>query len=928
MERHTYRTTLIPDPAYPPHVLATSAGVRAAVWDACEHLTRTLAAFPAGSASIALRFLYRPAGEGRLPHQRLTLELVGHAHAGGVAGSLSLLLDRTPLRKFYALRRPEASPVDMEPFQCACDVVRRHILLEPTVSPELNALALPMYYGIEPFEPREDNDCLMVDRTLGGLEEPVLIEVCVEPVDIRKQLAAHTAYLARLQQINRPWDTGDDDLPDLQWRSRAESRRTFARAEPKTLRMREPLVDDFLRRQQRFHESLSKPHLSFHVRVMAQTQATAMLVASVVAEGAFEEGSYGLIESSRTGLPPGDPARGRDGLRAVPAPIINRVPEEGRIRLYEDLWGLGNLTTVDEFVGAFRRPVASHGSPCCIRKNTDPEPEDPGDLIILGYEEAPDSVAAGEAHRGIARGIRVGNLRKHVFLSGMTGSGKTVLDLNIVYQLLDRRIPFIVFEPVKTHYRALKCLRDHPDPSIRRLAQDLRIYTPGNEAVSPIRLNPLRIPEGISQDEHIENLFACFKAVMPMSGPLQALICEALEEVYEEHPNPANPPRMRNLYAAARRVLASKRYSGEVNSNLRGALDVRLGSITRRAMGRIFQCEGDIPGVDELMQGFSIIEMDALVPEQACLLTLFILTAIRERIKTVLWSGDGLRLVLVLEEAHNLAGREQDARPSEENADPKAFASEFIARMLAEVRGLGVGFVIVDQSASAVAPQVTKGTVSKGALMQVDEDERETIGATALFGPIEMEEIARLRPGEGYFFTEGYFGPRRIRVRNLPEELGLGEPPFGGAILPYIREDRWFVEAAGARASMELGRLMLEMDGFDKFRATLSGEMRRLILDEQAARKVPDEEKRKSLLQGIAGRASKLRDRFRAAFQTFERYSYRPLMGRWTKENLVDDSIHGLWAELSKRFEERYRKGTFEYMRRLDGLALRCLKGS
>jgi hypothetical protein len=37
---------------------------------------------------------------------------------------------------------------------------------------------------INPFEPNEDNDYLRLDHLLDRLEQPVLIEICVEPVDI------------------------------------------------------------------------------------------------------------------------------------------------------------------------------------------------------------------------------------------------------------------------------------------------------------------------------------------------------------------------------------------------------------------------------------------------------------------------------------------------------------------------------------------------------------------------------------------------------------------------------------------------------------------------------------------------------------------------------------------------------------------------
>ena len=42
----------------------------------------------------------------------------------------------------------------------------------------------------------------------------------------------------------------------------------------------------------------------------------------------------------------------------------------------------------------------------------------------------------------------------------------------------------------------------------------------------------------------IDNLLSCFKAAIPMEGSLPALLGEALEKVFEEHPKKENPPIM------------------------------------------------------------------------------------------------------------------------------------------------------------------------------------------------------------------------------------------------------------------------------------------------------------------------------------------------------------------------------------------------
>ena len=66
----------------------------------------------------------------------------------------------------------------------------------------------------------------------------------------------------------------------------------------KPFQRRDPLADDILRQQRRFHESLRQSHLCFSVQVMTEQWSTARLMGSVLAESAFEQGHYRLLLGS------------------------------------------------------------------------------------------------------------------------------------------------------------------------------------------------------------------------------------------------------------------------------------------------------------------------------------------------------------------------------------------------------------------------------------------------------------------------------------------------------------------------------------------------------------------------------------------------------------------------------------------------------
>lgn len=71
------------------------------------------------------------------------------------------------------------------------------------------------------------------------------------------------------------------------------------------------------------------------------------------------------------------------------------------------------------------------------------------------------------------------HLNKHIFISGVTGSGKTTTSQKI---LLESKMPFLVIEPAKTEYRKLYNFYSE---------EEIMIYTLGSEDL-PFRLNPVR----------------------------------------------------------------------------------------------------------------------------------------------------------------------------------------------------------------------------------------------------------------------------------------------------------------------------------------------------------------------------------------------------------------------------------------------------
>ncbi|MBC2714919.1 MAG: ATP-binding protein [Desulfobacteraceae bacterium] len=800
----------IPDPFDPQNVAEAGGDVLKAVARDFEQVLRIVSNLPPHSVTMTIRYVFNPTKENK--QSALALCIIVQIHKEEVKESIRILIENGPINRFYKLHKIEKHEIPYHKIKAACEITRRENPIKPLHTREFNVNIPDCYYTIQPFKPNEQNNYDNLDRILADARETIIIDICVEPAPIEAELSNSTRYLSRLQSINRRWDIDEDHATEIQ--DYLEEKNTFSpsnwRQNLAPLRYQDPLADDILRSHSRFHESLQRPHLLFQIRVLAESTAVTHLIGSVVAESYFTEGSYRLFSSTKGDALFDQTIKNCQELQVQLPSTHERLFKD---KSYSGFKRLDHLATVEELLGAFRLPVATSTSPKCIRKNTDPIIDYTSKYIHLGNDmEGAKAPAILQTHK----------ICNHCFVSGMTGKTKTNTMRNIILQLHEQKIPFLVIEPVKTEYRILKTLKNHPDKNASRLAKSLEVYTVGVETVSPFRFNPLWILPGISIDEHIDNILACFMASMPVAdGPLPALLGEALERVYENY-NEDDPPILSDLVAATGKVLAEKGYSADTNADISSALEVRLGMLIRRAVGTVFQCSKNIPSIDRLMNSSSILEFDRVHTTQACLIILFLLTSIREYLKIVPKTGKDPRFVIIIEEAHNIVGRTGQATPSPDVADPKAFAAEYICRMLAELRALGVGIFIMDQHNSAVAPEVIKNTSTKIAFPQVDMEDREVIGAAMLFGPKEMEEIARLPVGEAYYITEGYHGPRRIKTENLQERFDLNTIVIGEHIIPYLQDDDWLIDALTERIVNELEQLKNRTDSFNDERLRIN----------------------------------------------------------------------------------------------------------
>lgn len=377
-------------------------------------------------------------------------------------------------------------------------------------------------------------------------------------------------------------------------------------------------------------------------------------------------------------------------------------------------------------------------------------------------------------------------LNRHTFVCGATGSGKS----QTVRALLEGAaratdpIPWLVIEPAKAEYaRMAGRLAGHATVTVIR---------PGDLDVAPASLNPLEPEPGFPLQSHADLVRALFLAAFEAHEPFPQVLSTALTTVYTRagwdlvtgEPHPEHRPRLRlddprrpagrrypnltDLQAAARDTVESVGYGSEVTADVRGFVDVRIGSLRQGAPGRFF--EGGHPlDIGRLLSGNVVLELDAITNDQD---KAFLMGAVLIRIVEHLrlhrpGSATPLRHLTVIEEAHRLLRNATDGA--------SAAAVELFAALLAEIRAYGEGIVVVEQIPTKILPDVIKNTALKIVHRLPAADDRAAVGGTMNLQPDQSELVVALRPGTAAVSADGMDRPVLIGVE-------LGEDREDGAV--------------------------------------------------------------------------------------------------------------------------------------------------
>ena len=368
-----------------------------------------------------------------------------------------------------------------------------------------------------------------------------------------------------------------------------------------------------------------------------------------------------------------------------------------------------------------------------------------GNVFDIGY-------IYGTSKRAV---IPLKSLLSHTVVSGATDSGKTNTVKEILLNLHDKGIPFVVIEAAKKEY--IELLAEIPE---------LRIYTPGNDGFK-LCFNPLEPEEGELIENHVAAIVRAITSATGAEHPIPESLDGLFRQTYmqfgwqygtmayrdSEKPFPTFKDVFKNVDSY---ISAHAQYGPEVKRNLTAALKIRTEHMFSGALGGIFNTDHGVRAKD-LLESPCVIELTDISPESAAILMNILLFKFHSFLSRVNSSSE-LKRVIVVEEAHNIFKRTQD------ETSARALNNDFFDKMLSEIRSSGTGLILSDQRPGILSDAVMANTSVKIIHSLVESNDRKTVGEPSRLSDFQLDKIGEFGKGECVISLMGHSGLQHVQV--------------------------------------------------------------------------------------------------------------------------------------------------------------------
>lgn len=367
--------------------------------------------------------------------------------------------------------------------------------------------------------------------------------------------------------------------------------------------------------------------------------------------------------------------------------------------------------------------------------------------------------------------LKLEELKKHTFITGTTGSGKSNTIYLILKSLYDQGKKFLVIEPAKGEYKNIFGNYDHvsvfgSNPALNQL----------------LRINPFSFTDKIHVYEHIDRLVEIFNACWPMYAAMPVVLKKAITDAYQNcgwdlYTSTQNLnlpyklfPTVKDVVHSLREFINNSEYSADTKGDYKGSLETRLVSLSEGLTGMMLNNSvNNIPD-EELFEKNVIVDLSRIGnTETKSLMMGLIIMKMNEYYQTTGKMNSELSHVTVLEEAHHLLKRTSQIQ-MQESSNLAGKSVEMICNSIAEMRTYGEGFIIADQSPSQLDMSAIRNTNTKIIMSLPESEDRETAGKSIGLSDEQIEEIGRQKVGEAIVYQNDWEKPVQCKIRQYEDE--------------------------------------------------------------------------------------------------------------------------------------------------------------
>ena len=369
----------------------------------------------------------------------------------------------------------------------------------------------------------------------------------------------------------------------------------------------------------------------------------------------------------------------------------------------------------------------------------------------------------GEEIGGLNYDVDIDTLTRHVFITGITGSGKSNTCRRLLASLMEAGRNFLVIEPAKDEYVQLALAYNQAGTFDREIA----VYVPGRsewggQPLSELQLNPfdiIRLPgANVQVMPHLDRLKSIFNASFPMYEILPVILEEALIDLYDSRgwlddelpPENAQCPTLSQMQNRITALVRAKGYEQRITDNITAAMRTRIGSLMRGWKGRLFDQPASTPW-SELFDRPVVINLQQMGDDADKCFTMALLMNFMYEYRQAQHESAGspesstLRHLAIVEEAHRIL---RAAYKVSDSANPQVKMGEMFADILAEMRAYGQGMAIIDQVPSKFVPDALKNTNLKIVHRLVAADDCQAMAGAMALTEDQARIIARLKIGQ------------------------------------------------------------------------------------------------------------------------------------------------------------------------------------